>query len=186
MQHRCNTLKLLTVIVSCMQLQALQGYNMQQRIQAWKEFLSKPENHWQKLIVNQPVKNSNCGLVYELENFLQNPCEEFAIVDMCAIPFTEAHYHIHDEVEVYIVLHGKVCMVVGFEEKQISIGDAIITPSNTVHYVIPDNECVLAVINIPSFNPDNYVPMHKTDLAVSFDYEQFKRLVDQVKSKKYY
>ena len=150
---------------------------MQNRIEAWQAFLSKPENHWQTLIAGQPSKNSNCGIVYELENFLQDPNEGFAIVDMCSLVSFEPHYHMHDETEIYIVLQGSACVVVGNEERQVSVGDVMATPANTAHYVIPDNQFVIAVINTPPFDPKKYVRLTQTDTSVSFDYEQFVRLV---------
>lgn len=150
---------------------------MQDRIDAWKAFLSKPENNWQQLVVDKPSKDSNCGVVYELENFLQDPNEGFAIVDMRNLTLFEPHYHAHDETEIYIVLHGSACVVVGNQERQVSVGDVIVTPANTAHYVIPDDQCVIAVINTPPFDPKKYVKLAKTDEAVRFDYDQFARLV---------
>jgi len=149
---------------------------MQDRIKAWQTFLSRPENKWQRLIVDKPSRDSNCGIVYELENFLQDPNEGFAIVDMRNLAFAEPHYHAHDESEIYIVLQGSACVVVGNQERQVSVGDVIITPANIAHYVIPDNQFVIAVINTPPFDPKKYVRLYATDSSVAFDHEQFVRL----------
>lgn len=170
---------LLVIVAGCTQMNLLEGYEMQQRIEAWKEFLSKPEHRWQQLIAGRPSRNSNCGVVYELENFLADPNEGFAIVDMRNLAFAEPHYHKHDEMEIYIVLQGSACVVVGNQERQVSSGDVIVTPANTAHYVIPDEQFVIAVINTPPFDRNKYVKLHATDKAVAFDYEQFARLVYQ-------
>ena len=150
---------------------------MQDRIEAWQTFLSKPEHNWQKLVVDKPSRNSNCGVVYELENFLADPNEGFAIVDMSDLAFAEPHYHMHDEMEIYIVLQGSACVVVGNQERNVSVGDVIVTPANTAHYVIPDDQFVIAVINTPPFDPKKYVKLTKSDESVAFDYAQFERLV---------
>jgi mannose-6-phosphate isomerase-like protein (cupin superfamily) len=170
-----NRLKLLIVVIGCTQV--LQGYDMKDRIAAWQAFLSKPENSWQQVVAHKPSRNSNCGVVYELENFLNDPNEGFAIVDMRNLAFAEPHYHLHDEVEIYIVLQGTACVVVGKEERYVVVGDVIVTLAGTAHYVIPDDQFVIAVINTPPFDPKKYVQLTQTNESVSFDYEQFTRLV---------
>ncbi len=150
---------------------------MQDRIEAWQAFLRKPENNWQTLIAGKLSRNSNCGVVYELENFLKDPNEGFAIVDMRNLAFAEPHYHMHDEMEIYIVLHGSACVVVGNQERYVSVGDVIVTPANTAHYVIPDDQFVIAVVNTPPFDPKKYMRLTKSDESVAFDYEQFEQLV---------
>lgn len=170
-----NRWKLSVVIISCVQI--LQGYDVKDRIKAWQAFLNRPENNWQKLIADKLARNSNCGVVYELENFLGDQNEGFAIVDMCNLAFAEPHYHLHDEIEIYIVVHGSACVVVGKEERHVVVGDVIVTPARMAHYVISDDQFVIAVVNTPPFDPKKYVRLTQTDESVSFDYEQFTCLV---------
>jgi len=156
---------------------------MPNRIEAWKQFLSKSENHWQKLILNQPPIYSGCGAIYELENFLHDPNEDFAIVDMRNIAFAEPYYHPNAHREIYIVLQGTACIVLGYKEFQVTLGDIVVIPSNTSHFTIPDKNFVIAVINTPPYKPDHYIPLSKSDSIVSFDYNQFCQLIGKVKTR---
>lgn len=175
--------KMVAIIIGCIYGNLLQGYVMQDRIEAWQTFLRKPEYHWQALIAGTPSRDSNCGVVYELENFLADPNEGFAIVDMRNLAFAEPHYHAHDESEIYIVLQGSACVVVGNQEHHVSEGDVVVTPANTAHYVIPDDQFVIAVINTPPFDPKKYVKLINTDTSVAFDHDQFDRLMKGVYEK---
>jgi mannose-6-phosphate isomerase-like protein (cupin superfamily) len=170
-------------IANSQQLAAMQDpiEGMRDRVEVWKQFLNKPENHWQKLVDNHTPICSPCGTVYPLENFFQKQDESFAIVDMRNITFAKPHYHPGSDVEVYIVLQGTACVVVGYEEFQVKQGDAIIIPPNTTHFTIPDNEFLLAVINTPPYKPERNILVFQHDPSLSFDYEQFQRLTGNAK-----
>jgi hypothetical protein len=43
---------------------------------------------------------------------------------------------------------------------------------------MPEKDLVLAVINTPPFNADNYVVVSETNQDVGFDQEQFKKLAE--------
>lgn len=176
------TLAVIT-IASSQQLAAMQDQIevMRDRAEVWKQFLSKPENHWQKLVGSHTPICSPCGTVYPLGNPFQKPDESFAIVDMRNITFAKPHYHPETDVEVYIVLQGSACVVVGYEEFQVKQGDALVIPPNTTHFTIPDNEFVLAVINTPPYKPEHNILVFKHDPSTSFDYEQFQRLTGNAK-----
>ena len=141
-------------------------------IQAWDAFLKV--SSWEKLIEGYQPITSECGLIYELPNYLERPNESFAIADMRSLEFTEPHYHV--ETDVYFMLQGGGVFVVGGQEQTVVAGDVIIIPSNIAHFVIPNNQCVIAVINTPPFNPESYKIITQTDSHVCFDHQQFLKL----------
>jgi len=123
---------------------------------------------WQQLVAGVTPKEGGCGLVYELPNLVENrPNESFAIADMRHLRISEAHRHTNGEVEVYIVLTGTGKIAVGTEIRTLAPGDTIVTPSETMHCVLPGQDLVLAVINTPPFNLDNYVAVDIHDVAVA-------------------
>jgi len=146
--------------------------NFSELTQAWDTFFKV--SHWGKLIEGCEPIESGCGLIYELPNYLQRQNEDLAIADMRHIEFSEPHYHI--ETEVYFVLQGGGIIVVGGQEQVIASGDAIVIPSSIAHFVIPNNECVIAVVNTPPFNRDNYKVVTETNADVCFDRGQFLAL----------
>lgn len=115
--------------------------------------------------------NGNCGIVYELPNFLKRPNEGFAIVDMRELAFTEPHYH--PDLEIYFVLQGQALVIVGNEKYAVQQGDVVVIPPFKAHYVIPNDECVIACINTPPYTPESYIPLKESNTAVEFDSELF-------------
>jgi len=148
-------------------------------LEAWKPYLDSITN-WEAVVEGIEPKQTGCGPVYELDNPIPGrPNESFAIADMRNIGITEPHYHPDGpeaETEIYIVLQGLGLIVVGGREQQIEKGSVIATPPDTTHYTVPAGELVLAVINTPSFKPENYVPIHATDPEFGFDQAQYDRL----------
>lgn len=145
-------------------------------IQAWQEFCAK--NDWQKLIEGVTPKQTGCGPVYELPNYLERPNESFAIVDMREVKVAEPHYHPAPDVEIYLVLQGEALVVVGGEERKVAAGDAVVVTPGHVHFTVPNDQFVIAAINIPEFQPDHYitVPTDQDDPEHKFSAAQFKRL----------
>lgn len=150
---------------------------IQESVSAWSEFLKN--QNWEQLIVGKNPEQCGCGLVYELPNYLGRAQESFAIADMRNIAFSEPHYHSAEVTEIYFILQGAGIVVVGDTEYTVKAGDVIVTPPLTTHYVIPDKECVLAVVNIPAFRIEDYHVVTETNPAVKFDKEQLVRLVDK-------
>jgi cupin superfamily acireductone dioxygenase involved in methionine salvage len=132
-------------------------------------------SNWQSLIQSIAPKECGCGLVYELPHPLNRIDESFAIADMRNLKFSEPHYHC--ETEIYIILQGEGLMVVGEKEQFVKKDSVIMIPSNIAHFMIPKKDLVLAVINIPAFNPVNYMPLTEENLAVKFNKAQFDRLI---------
>ncbi len=148
---------------------------MKSVVEAWKVYLDDHRD-WQKLIKGIKPKPTGCGLVYELPNPIDRPHESFAIVYMRELDITEPHYHANGETEIYIVMAGTATVVVGYTERFVEKGSIIITPPDTVHYTVPDHEFVIAAINTPPFDPNNYIVVLKTKPEVGFDQKQFARL----------
>jgi len=147
-------------------------------IRTWKPFLDALED-WQQLVAGIEPKSTGCGPVYELANPIDRPNESFAIADMSKLEVSEPHYHPNGETEIYIVLQGLGLTVVGGKEQEIQKGSVVITPPDTAHFTIPKSELILAVINTPPFQPENYVPISETNTDVGFDREQFQRLTNE-------
>jgi mannose-6-phosphate isomerase-like protein (cupin superfamily) len=140
---------------------------------AWRPYLDAIDD-WQKLVEGLEPKPTGCGPVYELGQPLPvRAHEEFAIADMRNVLVAEPHYHSNGEIEIYIVLSGLGKVVVGGKEIEVKVGSVVVTPPDTTHYTVPKENLVLAVINSPSFNPANYVPIIETDASVGFDKDQF-------------
>jgi len=148
---------------------------MQEVVTAWKPYLDSIDD-WHQVVKGLEPKPTGCGPVYELPNPIDRPNESFAIADMSELAVSEPHYHPNGETEIYVVLQGSGTIVVGMKEERIEKGSVIVTPPDTTHFTIPDGDLVLAVINTPPFEPENYVVVNDTDHAVGFDQEQFVRL----------
>lgn len=150
---------------------------MEAIVKAWKPYLEGIDD-WQEVVKAIEPKPSGCGLVYELPNpsELDRPNESFAIADMRDLDVAEPHYHANGETEIYFVLQGLGLVVVGRKEQLVDEGSVVITPPDTVHFTVPQGDLVLAVVNTPPFNSDNYVTVTETDERVGFDQEQFVRL----------
>ena len=149
---------------------------IQEVLNAWSPYLESVTD-WQELIEGVIPKSTGCGPVYEIDNPIPNrPNESFAIADMRDIAVTEPHYHPNGEYEIYVVLAGVGKIVNGGTLHEVVKGSVVATPPDTTHFTIPEEGLVLAVINTPPFNPNNYVPITETDESVKFDKGQFKLL----------
>lgn len=140
-------------------------------IDAWQKFID--QNDWRELINGVNPKQPDC---YELPNYLNRYNEDFAIVDMSKVSFSDPHYHPEKDVEIYFVLQGSALMVVGLEEQCVINGDVIVIPPYYAHYAIPDKNFVIAAVNIPPFNPNNFILITENQPGVKFSKEQFEKL----------
>lgn len=143
----------------------------------WRYFIKQLK--WEDVIKNVIPRESGCGLVYEIEATRGLPAGDFAIVDMRNIHVSEPHYHCNGEIEIYFVLAGTALIVVSGIEYQVKTGDVIIIEPNKAHFTIPDKNFVIAAVNIPSFNPENYILLDQTNHSVGFDLEEFNKIILQ-------
>jgi hypothetical protein len=58
-------------------------------------------------------------------------------------------------------------IAVGSEVRSIAECDSIVTSPDTVHITLSNNQLVLAVVNTPPFNADNYVVVDQSEPVVS-------------------
>ncbi len=144
--------------------------NMSEVVGAWQGYLDGVPD-WEKLVEGTEPKVGGCGLVYELPNPIERPNESFAIADMRELELSDPHKHINGEVEIYYVLQGVGKIAVGSEVHDLSKGVVIVTPSDTVHITLPGEDLVLAVVNTPPFELDNYVSVAGTipEVATAID-----------------
>lgn len=158
----------------------MSGYSEQMDVvvEAWKPYVDGIDD-WQKVVEGVEPKATGCGPVYELPNPVPDRGDEsFAIADMRDIIVAEPHFHPNGETEIYMVLSGLGRVVVGGKVNEVQKGDVVITPPDTTHFTVPTENLVLAVINTPSFNPDNYKPIVESEQEVGFDKEQFAAMVE--------
>lgn len=148
---------------------------IEELITAWKTYISTIGD-WQGLVKDTTPKQTYCGPIYEPASPLDRPNESFAISDMRQVKVAEPHYHTGGETEIYFVLSGTGLTVVGGEELQVRQGDVIVTPPETAHFTIPEENLVMVVINTPPFNPKNNIGIDDTRSEVGYDHEQYKRL----------
>ncbi|MDQ5972448.1 MAG: Cupin 2 protein [Patescibacteria group bacterium] len=135
-------------------------------VTVWQEYLAGAPN-WEKLVAGVEPKAGGCGLVYELSNPIDRPNESLAIADMRNLELSDPHKHINGETEVYFVLQGKGKIVVGHEVSQLAPGVIIVTPPDTLHITLPGKDLVLAVVNMPPFELNNYVAVPRSDPTVA-------------------
>lgn len=129
---------------------------MNEVVGAWQEYLGGVSD-WEELVKGVEPKVGGCGLVYELPNPIDRPDESFAIADMRQLELSDPHKHINGETEIYFVLQGVGKIAVSSEIKELTKGTVIVTPPDTVHITLPGEDLVLAVVNTPPFELDNYV-----------------------------
>lgn len=133
----------------------------------WQPYVASIKD-WEALVTGIEPKEGGCGLVYELPNPIEGrPNESFAIADMRNLDISEPHKHINGETEIYIVISGVGKIAVGNNMSPLTPGTTIVTPPDTMHCTLPDEGLVLAVINTPPFNIDNYVSLNENDRAVA-------------------
>lgn len=131
----------------------------------WSKHLATIQD-WEQLIKGVDPKTGGCGLVYELPNLIDRPDESFAIADMRQLTMSEPHKHINGETEIYFVLQGEGKIVVGTRLHDLAPGTCIITPPDTMHITLPGKGLVLAVVNTPPFDANNYTPVSDVDGTV--------------------
>lgn len=148
---------------------------IEELIRVWQAYITTMTD-WQGMAKETTPKQTQCGLIYELEDPLNRPNESFAIADMRAIKIAEPHYHAGGETEIYFIISGSGTSVVGGEELQIKEGDVIVTPPETAHFTIPEDNLVMIVINTPPFNPQNNIGVDTSKPEVGYDHEQYKKL----------
>lgn len=149
-----------------------QSAHISHAISLWQDYAHSQD--WRTLVKDIEPKECGCGLVYELPHPLQRSTESFAIADMSNLAFSEPHYHL--DTEIYIILQGTGIVVVGGKEHKVQKDSIIITPPHTAHFTIPEKDLVMAVINIPAFTIENYIPLNADNAAVKFSQQQFERL----------
>lgn len=140
--------------------------DIQETVAAWEGYLATVDD-WKALVEGIEPKVGGCGLVYEVPNPINRPSESFAIADMSNLDVSEPHRHINGETEIYTVLQGGGKIAVGNEVHELAPGMTIVTPPDTMHVTIPERDLVLAVVNTPPFNADNYVSMTEDDPVVA-------------------
>jgi mannose-6-phosphate isomerase-like protein (cupin superfamily) len=140
--------------------------DMQEVVGAWQTYLGTVDD-WEALVRGVEPKEGGCGLVYELPNPIERPDESFAIADMRQLDISEPHKHINGETEIYFVMQGAGRIAVGTEMRSLAKGDYVVTPPDTIHCTLPDDELILAVVNTPPFNIDNYVAVSEEDQPVA-------------------
>lgn len=146
--------------------------DMNEIVGAWSGYLATVDN-WETLIGGIEPKVGGCGLVYEVPN-PNRPDESFAIADMRQLELSEPHMHINGETEIYFVVQGVGKIAVGNEIHDLAPGTSIVTPPDTVHITLPGKDLVLAVVNTPPFEIDNYVVVNSDEEAVSLAIKQLK------------
>lgn len=148
-------------------------------VDAWTAYLKTIPN-WENLIKHpEEVKHNGCGTVYELANPIERPNEGFAVVDMRNVKINHPHYHIN-EIEIYIVLSGKAIVVVGGKEQLVEKGSVVVTLPNTAHFIVPQHDFVIAIVNTPPFNVADEVTLEKSDPSVGFDQMQYQAFVNKL------
>lgn len=148
--------------------------DMQEVVSAWDEYLATVDN-WETLVEGIEPKVGGCGLVYELPNPIDRPEESFAIADMRQLELSDPHKHINGETEIYFVVQGVGKIAVGGKLHNLEPGTSIVTPPDTVHITLPGKDLVLAVVNTPPFDADNYVSVSpERDEAVESTIKQLR------------
>jgi mannose-6-phosphate isomerase-like protein (cupin superfamily) len=134
---------------------------IEEAVDAWGRYVNSIDD-WEYVVEGIEPKIGGCGSVFELPGLPDRPGESFAIADMRSLDMSEPHYHRNGETEIYIVMSGIGKIAVGPDILYLSPDVRIVTPPDTIHITMPVKDLVLAVINIPPFNADNYVPVYPT------------------------
>ena len=142
---------------------------MNEIIDVWRAYLK--DINWQDLIRDVKPRETGCGLVYELGHPIDRANEDFAIVDMRNLKWSEPHYH--SETEIYFIMQGSGLVVIGDQEKLVKQNDIVVVPSNIAHFVIPEKDLVLGVVCHPPFDPAHYIALTQENKSVQFDKNQF-------------
>ena len=108
---------------------------------------------------------------------LDRPHEDFAIADMRNVEVAKPHYHTNGTTEVYFIISGSGTTVVGGTEVPVKAGDVIVTPPETAHFTIPNENLVMVVVNTPPFDSSNVVEvLEESKPEVGYDHEQYRKL----------
>jgi mannose-6-phosphate isomerase-like protein (cupin superfamily) len=148
-------------------------------LDAWRNYLMGASFDWQLITKGIAPISTGCGLIYELANPIDRPNESFSIADMRQLNISEPHYHANGETEIYIVLEGSGVVIVGDDEQEVSRGSVVTTPPDTAHYTLNNGGLVLAVINTPPFDANNYIALNESNPSVKFDVERYKRYANR-------
>lgn len=140
--------------------------DMNEVVQAWSSFILDIDD-WESLVSDADPRAGGCGLVYELPNPIERPNESFTIADMRQLDLSDPHKHINGETEIYFVLQGVGRIALGNNIHELMLRGGIVIPPDTVHITLPKRNLVLAVVNTPPFNLDNYVSVSTEDPDVS-------------------
>lgn len=141
-------------------------FEISEVVSVWADYVKTVED-WKSLVKDVEPKMGGCGLVYELDSPIGRPNESFAIADMRRLKLADPHYHANRETEIYFVLQGSGRIAVGSEIQHLSPGTTVVTPPETIHITLPADNLVLAVVNTPPFNINNYVSVDRNDEKVS-------------------
>ncbi len=141
-----------------------------QLIQKWQQYLNTVED-WKNLVTHTTPKECGCGLVYELPHIAACSDESFAIADMSSLFISEPHYH--PELEIYFILQGTGLVVVGNTEYSVEKNSVVVIDPNIAHYTVPKKNLVMAVVNMPPFNEQNYMPLLENNPHVQFSKKRF-------------
>lgn len=157
----------------------MSSVNIEAAVAAWQPYVGTITD-WERLVEGLEPKPTGCGPVYEPDSPLSDRGDEsFAIADMRDVFIAEPHFHPNGETEIYFVLTGMGKVVVGGKENVVKPGSVVVTPPDTAHFTVPEQDLVIAVVNVPSFNPDNYVTVVDTNKKLGFDNEQLASLAVQ-------
>ncbi|HUS25970.1 MAG TPA: hypothetical protein VMY99_01315 [Nevskiaceae bacterium] len=136
-------------------------------MEVWGDYISTIDD-WELMVKGIEPKVGGCGLVYEVPNPIDRPQESFAIADMRQLELSEPHSHANGEVEIYFIIAGVGKIAVEGENIQdLSPGARIYTPSGKFHITLPGEGLVMAVVNTPPFNLDNYIPLSPDEESVA-------------------
>ena len=131
-------------------------------VAAWKDIVLSIDD-WKAAVAAVTPEDSPSGVVYDLPDFAPGRPESFAIVDLRAIGkaggVDEPHYHANGEVEVHIPIAGSSKANIGGQERTFTVGDVVVINSEIAHFFVPDEDYVVGVVSLPSFDPENYVPV---------------------------
>lgn len=149
---------------------------MERAAVAWRAYLATAD--WKEMTKGATPLANGCGMLYELTNALGRPNESLAIADMRKLGVAEPHYHPAPYVELYFALEGTGKVVVGGHEHRLDAGESLVIPPDTAHFTVPYG-LVVAVVNMPAFTPEAYIPLVASNPAVGFDKAQFDALSDE-------
>lgn len=156
---------------------------LQELMDSWQTFYKN--NDYRDLMTRVKPLVDGCGIIYELKNEPISSTrlhETICIVDMTkVVGATEPHFH-RKGIEIYLILQGTGIVVVGDQEYSVKPGDSVYIPTLLGHYTVPTKDLVLAVVNIPCFDRDDFFDLNVADdtvrTMVKYDHAHYLRLKD--------